>query len=468
MPCAIAWFRRDLRLADNPALATALASGQPVLPVYVLDDETEGVRPAGAASRWWLHHSLEALDADLRRFGSRLILRRGPAEETILALAAACNAASVDWNRAYDEGSRNRDAGLKRTLAERGIAARSHNGSLLFEPWEVATKAGQPFKVFTAFWRACRALDAPSRPLPRPDRVAGPGVWPDSDRLDEWMLLPRKPDWAGGLRADWTPGEAAALARLGDFVDDDLRHYPAARDRPALDGTSRLSPHLAFGELSPRQAWHAVTTRSGSAAAEKFLAELGWREFSYNLMFHFGPLDRRNFRPEFDDFPWQATDEAIEAWRRGRTGYPIVDAGMRQLWTTGWMHNRVRMIVASFLTKDLLADWRIGERWFWDTLVDADPANNAASWQWVAGSGADAQPYYRIFNPVLQGERFDPDGDYVRRWLPELAHLPAKTIHQPWTADSPPDPGLYPSRLVDHAAARGRALQAFKELKRAA
>jgi deoxyribodipyrimidine photo-lyase len=468
MTSSIVWFRNDLRLADNPALIAGLGSGRPVVAVYVLDEVTAGVRPPGAASRWWLSHSLESLDASLHALGSRLILRRGPAEQAIASLAAECDAEAVYWNRIYDQGSRERDARLKLALSQRGVAAESLKANLLFEPWEVKTVAGEPFRVFTPFWRACRNLPSPGQPLPAPKRLPAPEAWPASDRLADWRLLPRAPDWSGGLGASWAPGETGAIARLTAFLDETVEHYREARDLPAVDGTSRLSPHLAFGEISPRQIWRAATTRGHSAATEKFPAELGWREFAYNLMFHFGDLARRNFRPEFDAFPWSDDSNAVEAWRRGRTGYPIVDAGMRQLWTTGWMHNRVRMIVASFLTKDLLVDWRVGERWFWDTLVDADPANNSAGWQWVSGSGADAQPYFRIFNPVLQGEKFDPTGDYVRRWVPELAGLPDKAIHRPWTSVQRPPAGIYPEPVVDHGKARDRALAAFRSLKQVA
>ncbi len=468
MACSILWFRGDLRLADNPALMAALGAGRPVVPVYVLDEATAGTRPRGAASRWWLHHSLQALDGSLRGLGSRLILRRGPAEKTIGQLAEQCEARAVYWNRLYDSGSRECDARLKQSLGQGGITAESFKGNLLFEPWEVKTLAGTAFRVFTAFWRACRGLPSPDRPLRAPKRLPSPEAWPSSDRLVTWRLRPRTPDWSGGLATAWTPGEAAASLRLAAFLDAGLGRYRASRDLPAVDGTSRLSPHLAFGEISPRQVWHASQARRPSAATERFLAELGWREFAYHLLFHFGDLAQRSFRPEFDSFPWSAQDDLVEAWQRGRTGYPIVDAGMRQLWATGWMHNRVRMIAASFLTKDLMADWRLGERWFWDTLVDADPANNAAGWQWVAGSGADAAPYFRVFNPVLQGEKFDPTGDYVRRWVPELAGLPAGTIHRPWTAVQKPPATIYPDRIVDHAAARLRALDAFRDLKRGA
>ena len=474
MSASLIWFRNDLRLADHPALIAALGSGQAIVPVYILDEETEGLRRRGAASRWWLHHSLQALDASLRLLGSQLSLRRGPAEQVMAELAAECGATAVYWNRAYHPAARERDAGIKQAFNARGTVAEGLKGNLLFEPWEVKAAGADSYKVFSAFWRACQALRSPDSPLPAPKSLPAPAKWPRTDSLAAWQLRPSAPDWAGGLRTAWTPGEAAARARLTHFLDEALVRYREERDLPAVEATSRLSPHLAFGEISPRVIWQAATARGHSAATEKFLAEIGWREFSYHLLFHHGDLAQRNFRPEFDAFPWandgagDDMEEPIEAWRRGRTGYPIVDAGMRELWTTGWMHNRVRMIAASFLTKDLLVDWRIGERWFWDTLVDADPASNAAGWQWVAGTGADAAPYFRIFNPVLQGEKFDPNGDYVRRWVPELAGLPAKTIHRPWTADQPPPPDVYPARLVDHAAARERALGAFRTIKRSA
>ncbi len=468
MSASLVWFRNDLRLADNPALIAGLGSGRPVIPLYILDEDTPGVRPMGAASRWWLHHSLLSLDASLRSLGSRLILRRGAAEQVIEEVAAEYDASAVYWNRSYDQAPRERDERVKQSLVGRGVSADGLKGNLLYEPWEVKTAAGGPFKVFTAFWRACRALPSPGAGMPTPKSLPAPKKWFASDALDDWNLLPSAPDWAGGMRATWTPGEAAAARRLSSFLDTSLANYRQARDLPAVPATSRLSPHLAFGEISPRQIWRAATTRGMSAASEKFLSEVGWREFSYHLLFHFGDLGRNNFRAEFDTFPWLEEEEKLEAWRRGSTGYPIVDAGLRELWTTGWMHNRVRMIVASFLTKDLLIDWRAGERWFWDTLVDADPANNAMGWQWVAGSGADAAPYFRIFNPVLQGEKFDPRGDYVRRWIPELGGLPNETIHKPWTAATPLPPEIYPARIVDHASARERALIAFRSLKGAA
>jgi deoxyribodipyrimidine photo-lyase len=468
MPVSIVWFRKDLRLADNPALVAGQASGSAVVPVYVLDERNDGVRPPGAASHWWLHHSLQSLDASLRRLGSRLILRCGPAEEVIAQLVAECEADAVYWNHLYDQGSRDCDAHIKNRLGGRGVLTESRKANLLFEPWEVKTASGDPYKVFTPFWRACRALAPSDTTLTAPTKLSAPAKWPRSDAIADWMLLPTRPDWAGGLRETWRPGEKHAARRLSDFLDGPLSHYRHAREKPAFQGTSRLSPHLAFGEISPRQIWRATTARPHSTTGEKFLAELGWREFAYHLLFHFGDLATQNFRKEFDHFPWVDPRKggALSPWQRGRTGYPIVDAGMRELWATGWMHNRVRMIVASFLVKDLLIDWRHGEQWFWDTLVDADPANNPVNWQWVAGSGADAAPYFRIFNPVLQGEKFDPQGEYIRRWVPELADLPASTIHRPWTAAGRPSPEAYPHPMVDHATARKRALEAFRNLKR--
>lgn len=468
---AIVWFRQDLRLADNPALAAACARGGPVLCLYILD-ELEAW-PMGGASRWWLHQSLAALSADLRARGATLILRRGPAQSVLGALAAETAAGAVYWNRCYEPAAIARDTEVKTALKDQGLEVRSFNAALLFEPWEIRTKTGDFYKVFSAFWRACALAGAPAPPQPAPGAIRPPQALPQGDDLTDWGLTPVKPDWAGGLRAAWTPGEAGALERLDAFLGGPVNHYRTDRDRPDRPHTSGLSPHLHFGEIGPRQVWAATRARGGdSTDAEKFLAELGWREFSHHLLFHVPTLPERNLREAFDAFPWLDDPAALDAWRQGRTGYPIVDAGMRQIWTTGWMHNRVRMIVASFLVKDLLLPWQAGEAWFWDTLVDADLAANSASWQWVAGSGADAAPYFRVFNPVLQGEKFDPDGDYVRRWVPELARLPGAWIHKPWLA--PPltleGAGIrlgtsYPRPIVDHAAARDRALAAFAKIR---
>jgi deoxyribodipyrimidine photo-lyase len=472
------WFRQDLRLADNPALTQAAERGGPLVCVFVLDDETPGAWAPGGASRWWLHHSLAALDQALRQRGSRLVLRRGPAAEVMAALAEETGARQVFWNRCYEPFAVRRDTALKAALQDGGRAVQTSNAALLLEPWEVKTGGGEPYKVFTPFWRALKGAYRDRAPLPAPKTLPD-GMRIASAALEDWALLPTKPDWAGGLRARWSPGEAGAQARLRRFLQARLGDYREARDRPDLDGTSCLSPHLHFGEIGPRQVWHAtrhaLAAGGGEAAAEKFLSELAWREFSQHLLFHFPALPEANWRGEFDAVEWRDDAAALAAWQRGRTGYPIVDAGLRELWATGWMHNRVRMIAASFLIKDLLIDWRAGQAWFWDTLVDADLGNNAAGWQWVAGSGADAAPYFRVFNPVLQGERFDPAGDYVRRWVPELARLPAKWIHKPWEADAATlgAAGVtlgrdYPERLVAHDAARRRALDAFATVKQGA
>jgi deoxyribodipyrimidine photo-lyase len=469
------WFRSDLRLADNPALAAALAQGRPVVPVYILDDEDAGLWRAGGASRWWLHHSLTALADDLAQRGSRLILRRGAAEEAVERLVAETGADAVVWNRRYEPWAVRRDERLKMTLKARGVAARSFNAGLLREPWEVMNGKGEPYRVFTPFWRALRAgLDLPTV-IEAPQYISPPHSWPKSEALSDWCLAPSRPDWAGGLRETWTPGEAGAQERLDDFLGRASLEYAEARNLPGREGTSRLSPHLHVGEVGPRQIWRALTAaalaETGTpmpSGVEVFLSEIAWREFSHQLLFYAPELPEQPLRPEFAAFPWASDPVGLRAWRKGLTGYPIVDAGMRQLWATGWMHNRVRMIVASFLIKHLLVDWREGQAWFWDTLVDADLANNAASWQWVAGSGADASPYFRIFNPVTQGQKFDPDGAYVRRWVPELAGLPDKPLHAPWTARpiELADAGVrlgaeYPAPIVDHARARERALAAY-------
>ncbi len=465
---SLVWFREDLRLADNPALTAAIARGRRLALVYILDEESDGIRPLGGASRWWLHHSLAALSDDLAAHGHRLILRRGRAGDILPALIQETGANAVDWNRRYGAAERAVDATLKTTLREQGIAVESHQAGLLFEPWTVTTGAGQPYRVFTPFWRACLARGEPRPPLPAPHDWPRPADATASDDLADWALLPTKPDWAAGLRESWQPGERGAQARLAQFLDEGLPHYAGQRDRPDIDATSRLSPHLRFGEVSPFQLWHAAEDAGRQETMsrrniDKFLSELGWREFSWHLLFHFPDLPDRNFQPRFDAFPWREPDAAdLAAWQQGRTGIPIVDAGMRQLWHTGWMHNRVRMIVASFLIKNLLIDWRIGEAWFWDTLVDADAASNAASWQWVAGSGADAAPYFRVFNPMLQAEKFDPQADYIRVHVPELAALSASEIARLTAGGRARG---YPAPIVDLQESRRRALDAFASLK---
>jgi deoxyribodipyrimidine photo-lyase len=476
-------FRDDLRLADNPAVEAAARAGRPVAALFVLDEESPGIRPPGGAARWWLHHSLAALGRDLDRLGVRLALARGPAAETVPAVARALSAGLVVWNRRYGPAEQQADALLKTRLKETGIEAKSFNAHLMREPWDVLSQAGQPLKVFSPFFRAFMARGDVPAPLPRP-RALRPAVWPALPlpalvTLGSLGLLPIAPDWAGGLRETWVPGEAGAAARLSAFLDGGFDGYAENRNRPDMESTSRLSPHLRFGEIGPRQVWHAAAaarlsgeTRASAKDLEVFHKELGWREFSYHLLGQFPDLPTRNFQPRFDAFPWQPDARTFEAWKRGRTGYPVIDAGMRQLWQTGWMHNRVRMIVASFLVKNLLVDWRQGEEWFWDTLVDADIANNAASWQWVAGSGADAAPYFRVFNPVLQGEKFDSEGVYVKRFVPELAGLPPEFVHRPWAAPHPvrARAGItagvtYPHPVVELDRSRDRALAAFKSLQ---
>ncbi len=469
---ALLWFRLDLRLADNPALRAALGHGGPVVPVFIWSPEEEGRWHPGAASRWWLHQSLARLETSLRRRGARLIIRRGPAHAALRTLVDETGATAIYWNRRYEPAVVARDRDLKTALRTDGWRVESFNGSLLFEPWAVRTRQDEPYRVFSPFWKACLARPQPEPPGPAPKEITGPERWPATLRLDELGLEPSV-DWAGGLRSNWRPGEAGAVDELSRFLEV-LEGYPTKRDRPDMVGTSRLSPHLHFGEVSPRQIWSAVsgTWRGHPAAAQSFLRELGWREFAHHLLWYFPHTPEQPLRERFADFPWKPDAERLRRWRRGRTGYPIVDAGMRQLWQTGWMHNRVRMITASFLVKHLLISWREGASWFWDTLVDADLANNTLGWQWTAGCGADAAPYFRIFNPVSQGERFDPDGHYVRRWVPELGPLPRAWIHKPWEAPAHVlaaagvvPGGNYPRPVVTHREARARALGAFELVK---
>ncbi len=471
---AVMWFRDDLRLADNPALAAA-ADGRQVLALYVLDEDSPGVRRLGGAARWWLAGSLRALQADLGGYGVPLILRRGAAGRIVPEIMRAAGADRLAFNWRPGKAEQAVDGAVAQTLSASGQTVERTLGHLLHLPGDVRGTGGGLPRTFSAFQRAAMKVRNIGQPLPVP-RLSGAPSLP-SDSLDAWGLEPTTPDWAGGLRAAWQPGEAAARARLERFLSDGLAGYADGRDRPDQTHVSRLSPDLRAGALSPRQVLIAALAAgdAGTVAAkdvQKFESEVYWREFSHHLLFAFPDLGRRNLQSSFDAFPWRECSGDLKAWQHGRTGYPIVDAGMRQLWQTGWMHNRVRMVVASFLCKHLLIHWQEGERWFWDTLVDADPASNAASWQWVAGSGADAAPYFRIFNPVLQGEKFDPDGSYVRTYVPELAHLPARLIHKPW------DAGLelaragirlgvdYPKPIVDHAAARERALRAFEHTRR--
>ncbi len=481
MGTGIVWFRQDLRVADNAALCDAMAHCNVILPVYIHAPEEAHPNPPGAASRWWLHHSLMDLDHSLRRLGARLLIRQGNSHTALDHLVRESNASYVSWNRLYEPALIERDSRIKMKLQSAGVTCRSFNGSLLLEPWQNLNKSKQPFRVFTPFWKAHRGRMSTDPPTPAPTDL--PRV-PDelgSSQLTDLGLLPKIP-WDRGLRATWNVSEAAAHEELETFLQGRLSSYAEDRDRPDRVGTSRLSPYLHSGQLSPRQVLHAIesytsgNTKAGLVkGADVFKRELGWREFAYQLLYHFPntveePLDTR-----FQRLPWRkdhATD--LAAWQAGQTGFPIVDAGMRELWHTGWMHNRVRMLVASLLTKNLRIHWKAGERWFWDTLVDADLANNIQGWQWTAGCGADAAPYFRIFNPVLQGERYDPEGSYVRRWVPEIAALPNKFIHKPWEAPEAllRESGIhmdttYPHPIVDLKSSRNSALQAYARVKQA-
>ena len=473
---AIVWFREDLRLSDNPALHAAAASGRPIVCLFIHDEESEGIRPHGGASKWWLDKSLKALARDIDQLGGQLTVQAGDGSACLDRVIAETGAEAVYWNRRYGKAERELDAAIKARLTERGLTVESFNARLLVEPWVLKTGSGGFYKVFTPYWKALRACYTPPAALPRPRSLKGPKV--ESLAVEDLGLHPQKPDWSGGFSEMWTPGEAGAQARLESFLDGPVDDYPDTRDLPGTeDGTSGLSPHLRFGEIGPAQVWRAVTAqleagKVGEDGAWKFLSEVVWREFCYVLLYHRPDLAEANYNDDFDHMPWREDADALAAWQKGLTGYPIVDAGMRQLWHTGWMHNRVRMIVASFLTKHLLLHWRDGEDWFWDTLVDADPASNPASWQWTAGSGADAAPYFRVFNPITQGQKFDSDGKYVRQWCPELADMPDKYLHEPWAApaDVLKKAGVelgktYPHPIVEHGRGRQRALDAYDTLK---
>jgi deoxyribodipyrimidine photo-lyase len=467
---SLLWFRQDLRLADNPALIAAAERDGPVVAAYVLDDDAPGKWKMGGASRWWLHHSLKSLAADLTRLGIPLVLRRGPAKAVIPELAEQIGAGAVFWNRCYEPFAVARDTEIKSALTGAGVTVESFGATLITEPWTVKTQSGTPFRVFTPFWNAVQKDRQPAKPQGAPKHDQAPQPVP-GDALDDWHLLPTRPNWAAGFAEAWTPGEAGAQRQLKTFIEDALHDYPTTRNLPGTPGVSRLSPYLHWGEISVRQVWHAIDLHAGGDRA--YLRELVWRDFAYQLLWQFPGLPEKPFHEEFQAFPWRKDASALKAWQTGQTGYPLVDAGMRQLWATGWMHNRVRMVVASFLVKHLLLPWAAGEDWFWDCLVDADLANNAMNWQWVAGSGADAAPYFRIFNPVLQGEKFDKDGAYVRRWIPEIARLPDRWLHKPWLAPAGilAKAGIqlgttYPQPIVDHDTARHRALDALKSIQK--
>lgn len=479
MSATIVWFRQDLRLHDNPALSAAIARGGPVVPVFILDDEGESRWRMGAASRWWLHHSLARLDAALRDRGSQLVLVRGASAAVLHSLLLQTKASAVYWNRRYEPAAVQEEKTITTHLNELEIETKNFNSTLLFDPQAVKNKTGNPFQVFTPFWKHCLTL-----PIAAPVKLTSasfrpPGKWPTSLELSELLLLPGV-KWDAGLEAAWQPGEAEAQKRLKRFLAKGVKVYEDLRDQPGRDGTSALSPYLHFGEIGPRQIWSAVQSLSKTSGVFPphrggmvFLKEIGWREFAYHLLCHFPQTPDQPLRVEFAHFPWDNNAKKLAAWHRGATGYPIVDAGMRQLWRTGWMHNRVRMIAASFLVKHLRHSWNEGAVWFWDTLVDADLANNTLGWQWSAGCGADAAPYFRIFNPILQGQKFDPDGSYVRQWVPELAKVPKEFLHRPWEAPSEVlgAAGVvlgksYPQPIVDHHEARAAALSALKSIRK--
>ncbi len=474
----IVCFRNDLRLEDNFALDAAVHECDVVVPVFIWNED-QGSWAAGAASRWWLHESLTYLSSAIAKLGSKLIILKGDFQTTILKILSQIDASAVYWNRRYDPFGVIEDKDSEKTLIEKGIAVRSFNSGLLHEPHTVLTKSGEPYKVFTPFWNQCSGRINVDLISPAPERLCSPKSMPNSLSIDDLGLKP-KIDWTAGMRQAWIPGELGAKQQLDVFIDEMLERYQPGRDIPAEDSVSKLSPHLHFGEIGPRQIWHAVSMAARGAAknsklrvsADVYLKEIGWREFAHHVLFHFPHTAEQPLQLKFRKFPWRDDQTQLTAWQKGKTGYPIVDAGMRQLWHTGWMHNRVRMVVASFLTKHLLISWAEGSRWFWDTLVDADLANNTLGWQWAGGCGADAAPYFRIFNPELQGEKFDPDGTYVKRWCPELKDMPAKWIHKPWKA---PEAVLssagvqlgktYPLPLVDHSFARTRALAALESTK---
>jgi deoxyribodipyrimidine photo-lyase len=468
---AIVWFRNDLRLTDNPALAAAIEAGHAIIPVYVLDDIAPGKWKMGGAARWWLHNSVTSLAKDLNDRGAPLILRRGEAAKIIPELAAETGAAALHAARSFEPAMRETDKRVDAALKKTNIAFHRHLSMQLFPPERIKTKTGGDYGVYTPFSKACfeAGVSEVFHPAPKSLKTASKIA---SDKLADWRLLPTKPDWAGGLRDTWQPGEAGAEKLLDAFLKTAVQHYDEARNLPGTHGTSRLSPHVHFGEISPRHVFKRTEAAGSGKGVTTFLKELIWREFAIYLLWHHPKLPDAPLRPEFAKFSWSHSQKALTAWQRGQTGYPIVDAGMRELWQTGWMHNRVRMITASFLVKHLLIPWQEGEAWFWDCLAEADLAANAASWQWVAGCGADAAPYFRVFNPVLQGKKFDPDGKYVRRYVPEIADLPDEHIHAPWDA---PEIVLtnarvklgetYPYPIIDLMEGRDRSLAAYQQIK---
>jgi deoxyribodipyrimidine photo-lyase len=465
MHCALVWFRSDLRLTDQPALQAALRAADVIVPVYIHAPDEEAPWAPGAASRAWLHRSLLSLDESLRNAGSGLVIRRGASADVLCGLVRETGADAVFWSRRVEPACRRQEASVAMRLRAMGVHVREQSGNLLLDPEAVLSGQGSPYRVFTPFWRRAGAdLETLPAAAPAPSRIPSPPL-PASDAIEELALQPR-PRWDRAFWSQWQPGESGAGQALADFLDDGLDDYDDSRNRPDLPGTSRLSPHLHYGEISVRTIWEAVAMRKDSAGRQTWRRELGWREFCQYLLHHFPHCADADLNDQMQQFDWAEVDSGrLDAWRHGRTGVPIIDAGMRELWQSGWMHNRVRMIVASFLTKHLRYHWLHGARWFWDTLVDADLASNSQGWQWTAGTGADAAPYFRVFNPVLQSRRFDPHGHYLRRWLPELAGIPDRAVHAPWEQPEllrhvAPD---YPSGpVIDLAAGRAAALEAYR------
>lgn len=470
MDSTLVWFRNDLRLADNTALATAIEKGDPIVPVFIWAPEECGDWPPGAASKWWLHNALKHLQADLEAKGLTLILRSGKSLEVLRRLIEETGAARVVWNRRYEQPLRTVDAEIKRSLREDGIEVESFNSSLLNEPHTVATGSGQPYKVYTPYWKKVKDRSIEDPVKCDLEKAKSPESWPESEPLDHLGLMP-KIDWYLSMEPLWDISEAGAHARLETFLKEKADDYDSARDHPAVDGTSSLSPYLRWGQIGPRQVVAALKQKWDlrRKGPHVYLKEIYWREFAYNVLYHFPETPNEPLRSEYKDFPWEQDEATLRTWQKGLTGYPIVDAGMRQLWKTGWMHNRVRMIVSSLLVKHLLQDWQSGARWFWDTLVDADLASNTLGWQWSGGCGADAAPYFRVFNPILQGQKFDPEGTYVKRYVPELRNLSVEYIHEPWKASQTERETAgamdYPDPIIDHKKGRERALAALEKFK---
>ena len=467
MTKTLVWFRQDLRLTDNPALYAACEKGE-IIPIFIFD---ENDRELGGASKWWLYHSLQALRENL----GGLILRKGDPLNILKSLLDETKADGIYWNRGYEPHIIKRDTEIKSSIGDDGYDVKSFHGSIVHEPWEIETGSGGPYKVYTPFWKANLAKGIPD-PIGKPEIKLASDM-DIGEELNDWNLLPTYPDWSQGWQALWSPGEEGAMSRLDTFLQEDIKGYGELRNRPDLPNISRLSPHIHFGEISPRQICAKSYARKSSLIEytgdiDKFVAEVGWRDFANHLLFHFPEIPTKNWKPAFDDYPWRENEEDLSAWQQGMTGYPMVDAGMRELWHTGYMHNRIRMLVGSFLVKHLQLHWSHGEAWFWDTLLDADLANNTTSWQWISGSGADAAPYFRIFNPTSQGPKFDPNGDYVRKWCPELSKLPNSLIHRPHEATTMElrAAGIelgttYPAPLVDHKQAREAALAGYEAVK---